>query len=177
MGIRHGDLLSPYPFIFCPEALSSLLNHAEASKFIVGIPIARRNSLEWSRLIGILDIYERALGQKLTKEKISIHFIANTSNAAKDSMLSVAGVRSSSSYEKYLGLPALIGRSRLKAFKTILDRVRSRISNWKSKFVSQAGKKILLKAVVQALPTYCMGLFKLPKTLLKEVNKVMHHFW
>ncbi|XP_040999620.1 uncharacterized mitochondrial protein AtMg00310-like [Juglans microcarpa x Juglans regia] len=55
--------------------------------------------------------------------------------------------------------------------------MRSKVSNWKSKFLSQAGKEILLKAVIQALPTYCMGVFKLPKSLLKEINKVMHQFW
>jgi hypothetical protein len=45
------------------------------------------------------------------------------------------------------------------------------------KFLSQAGKEILLKAVAQAVPTYCMSVFKLPETLCKEINGMMQKFW
>ncbi|XP_042939394.1 uncharacterized protein LOC122274419 [Carya illinoinensis] len=117
------------------------------------------------------------MSKQLNKAKTSIFFSSNTKKATKDYILTLAGTCSTSSYEKYLGLPTLIGRSRHAAFKGILDRMRSRISNWKTKFLSQAGKEILLKAVIQALPTYCMGVFKLPKSLLNEFNRVMHHFW
>ncbi|XP_042962363.1 uncharacterized mitochondrial protein AtMg00310-like [Carya illinoinensis] len=102
---------------------------------------------------------------------------ANTGQETREYILRIAGTRATTCYEKYLGLPALVGRSRHNTFKSIRDRVRSRVSNWKAKFLSQAGKEILLKVVIQALPTYCMGVFKLPKTLLKEINRVMHHYW
>lgn len=45
------------------------------------------------------------------------------------------------------------------------------------KLLSKAGKEILLKSVIQAIPTYSMGVFKLPKGLLKELNKMMKGFW
>lgn len=113
----------------------------------------------------------------MNKDKTSIHFSTNTSEDSKEIIPSIAGVRSSSSYEKYLGLQVIIRRSRAQAFRSILDRVRSKISNWKTKFLSQTGKEILLKSVVQALPTYCMGVFKPPKVVLKEINKIMCHYW
>jgi hypothetical protein len=43
--------------------------------------------------------------------------------------------------------------------------------------LSQAGKEILLKAVVQAISTYCMSVFLLPVTLCKEINTLMQRFW
>jgi hypothetical protein len=41
-GIRQGDPMSPYIFIMCVEALSSLLHHAETSGCINGIPTSKR---------------------------------------------------------------------------------------------------------------------------------------
>jgi hypothetical protein len=55
--------------------------------------------------------------------------------------------------------------------------VWKKISNWKTFFLSQAGKEILLKAVIQAIPTYCMGVFQLPISLCKDINSMMQNFW
>ena len=51
------------------------------------------------------------------------------------------------------------------------------MGNWKVKFLSQAGKEVLLKSIVQAIPTYCMSIFKLPKAVLNAINKSMKKFW
>jgi hypothetical protein len=51
------------------------------------------------------------------------------------------------------------------------------VNDWKTKFLSQAGREILLKVVVQAIPTYSMGIFLLPKELCKEINSIMQRFW
>lgn len=40
-GIRQGDPLSPYFFILCAEAMSSMMNQAEREGGITGIPITR----------------------------------------------------------------------------------------------------------------------------------------
>jgi hypothetical protein len=51
-------------------------------------------------------------------------------------------------YDRYLGLPALVGKSRMSEFKSIKDRIWKRLDDWKTKFMFQASKEILLKAVV-----------------------------
>jgi hypothetical protein len=63
------------------------------------------------------------------------------------------------------------------AFKGIKDKVWYCIHNWKVKFLSQAGKEILLKSMAQAIPTYCMSVFKLPRAQCKEINGMMQKFW
>lgn len=62
-------------------------------------------------------------------------------------------------YEKYLGLLAHIGRSRTKSFEGIKERIWEKIYGWKEKFLSQVEKEVMLKAVVQAIPTYTMSVF------------------
>ena len=63
------------------------------------------------------------------------------------------------------------------AFRGIVDRVWKKLQDWKLKFLSQAGREILLKAVVQAIPTYCISVFLLPLALCTEINSHMRKFW
>jgi hypothetical protein len=70
-----------------------------------------------------------------------------------------------------------VGRSRRADFENILDQVWKRIQDWKIKFLSQAGKKILLKSEIQAIPTYSINVFLLPKGLCSEINSLMQKFW
>ena len=43
--------------------------------------------------------------------------------------------------------------------------------------MTPAGKEVLLKAVVQAILTYTIAVFKLPKLLCKKLNSMMLRFW
>ncbi|KAF5475420.1 hypothetical protein F2P56_007226, partial [Juglans regia] len=195
-GIRQGDPLSPYLFILCAEALSNLIGKAEERGLIHGDPVGRgqlrvshlffaddslifckANALEWGRLFGLLKVYEDASGQRLNIEKTSIIFSKNTLRVTQSYILEIAGMKSALPYENYLGLPPVVGRAKHKAFQGILDKVRMKISSYAVKLLSQAGREIFIKAVVQALPTYTMSVFKLPNSLLKAINSVLQNYW
>jgi hypothetical protein len=114
---------------------------------------------------------------KLNLSKTSIFFNRNTGPLKRQKITQLPGLEATDRYDKYLGLPALVGKLRAEAFQSIKDKVRQSLQNWKNKFLSQAGKEILLKAVIQAFPTYSMSVFQLPITLCKEINKMMQKFW
>uniref|UniRef100_A0A803PH75 Reverse transcriptase n=1 Tax=Cannabis sativa TaxID=3483 RepID=A0A803PH75_CANSA len=63
----------------------------------------------------------------------------------------------------------------LKAF--LKDKVTSVLQSWHSKCFSKAGKEVLLKAVVQAIPVYAMSCFCLPIKLCKKIEAPMARFW
>ena len=52
-----------------------------------------------------------------------------------------------------------------------------KLAGWKGKRLSIGGREILIKAVAQAVPTYTMSCFQLPKTLCKDLENLMRNFW
>ena len=76
-----------------------------------------------------------------------------------------------------MGLPALVGRAKKQSFAYIKERVWRKLHGWKEKLLSQAGREILIKSVIQAIPTYMMICFKLPKGLIKELEMLIRKFW
>ena len=137
----------------------------------------RASLSQWNQLYYILHQYELTSGQKMNTNKTGIFFSKNTPVVVKNLIQGVAGISSTQCYDTYLGLLAIVGRSRIRAFKSIKDRVCKRLQDWKIKFLSQAGKEILLKAVIQAIPTYYMSMFKVPKSLCSEINSLMSRFF
>nr|XP_023887422.1 uncharacterized protein LOC111999529 [Quercus suber] len=82
-----------------------------------------------------------------------------------------------SRHTKYLELPSIIGKSKNAIIAEIKERVGKKLSGWKGKMLSIRGKEILIKAVAQAVPTYSMSCFLLPKGLYEDLEGMMRNFW
>lgn len=80
-------------------------------------------------------------------------------------------------HERYLGLPTFVGKIKRKTFSYIKERIHKRLSGWKGKCLSGAVRELLVKVVAQALPTYAMNCFQLPKTFCDDLHKLMARFW
>ncbi|XP_039161303.1 uncharacterized mitochondrial protein AtMg00310-like [Eucalyptus grandis] len=78
---------------------------------------------------------------------------------------------------KYLGIPSDWGSSKKQMFAWILARVNMKLEGWKENLLSKAGKEILLKAVVHALPQYAMSIFKIPISICKAIEQKIASFW
>lgn len=78
---------------------------------------------------------------------------------------------------KYLGLPSIWGRSKTKALEWILDKVKGKMEGWKESYLNQAGKEVLIKAVIQTIPSYAMAVVLFPKSFCKTLNSAVAKFW
>jgi hypothetical protein len=70
-----------------------------------------------------------------------------------------------------------VSRQKLNKDKTSIFFSKNTRHAMKEKFLSQARNEVLLKAVVQTIPTYIMSVFQLPKKLCSEINSMMSKFW
>ena len=80
-------------------------------------------------------------------------------------------------YEKYLGLLVMVGRNKKASLRYIKERVWNKLQGWKEKLLSQAGREILLKVVVQPIPTFIMSCFKLLVSLCNEIKALIQKFY
>lgn len=62
-------------------------------------------------------------------------------------------------------------------FSYIARRVQNKLENWYTKFLSPAGKEVLIKSVAIALPTYCMSCFLLPTKITAQITGCIRRYW
>ena len=113
-------------------------------------------------MLKILFDYEVVSGQKINREKTSLFFSKSTNDDIRQEIKRVTGVQEIKFYEKYLGLPSLVGRGKKASFSYIKERVWRKLQGWEGILLSQLGREVLIKTIVQAISTYAMGCFKLP---------------
>ena len=51
-----------------------------------------------------------------------------------------------------------------------------KLQGWEGKLLSQASREVLIKSVIQAIPTYAMGCFKLPLGLCDDIETMIKKF-
>ncbi|XP_012847426.1 PREDICTED: uncharacterized protein LOC105967373 [Erythranthe guttata] len=195
-GLRQGDPISPYLFLFCAEALSALIKQEERCGNIAGLAVCKEapsishllfaddtiifcnaNVYSAACVKKILRVYEEASGQMVNYQKSSIVFSKTTTEENINLICSELPMEVVDNHDRYLGLPSTLGKSKREAFANLRDRVCRRLRGWKEKWLSRGGKEILIKAVIQAIPTYAMSCFRLPRYFIEEMEKHMAKFW
>lgn len=77
---------------------------------------------------------------------------------------------------KFLGLPPGANPSRKSTLKPVLDKIRSRLSDWKRKLLSFAGRLTLIKLVLFSLLVYYLSLFKILEGVARQFEKIKDAF-
>ena len=104
-------------------------------------------------------------------------FTINTRSEVRQEIQTMLGAQVLFDFEQYLGLPIVAGKSKVNTFKGVREKISKRVIGWNEKFISKAGREILIKTVAQAIPTYIMIIFKIPKTLCDDINAILARYW
>lgn len=86
-------------------------------------------------------------------------------------------IRESRSHELYLGAPSFSLRKKRVQFSYLYEKMIKKVESWGQKQFSKGGKEVLIKAVLQAIPTFAMGCFRIPTTTCREMESICARFW
>jgi len=77
----------------------------------------------------------------------------------------------------YLGLPFGGDARRLRFWDPVIERLKSRLSEWKSRNLSYGGRLILLKSVLSSLPVYALSFFRAPASIISTIESILINFF
>ncbi|KAL5571251.1 hypothetical protein UlMin_020848 [Ulmus minor] len=119
-----------------------------------------------------MDSYSYASGQNF--EKSTLSFSPNTHLRDQDVIFEISHV---TGHDFYLGLPTFSMTNKQIQFGYIRDMVVNKLQGWKEPFFSRGGKEVLIKYIIQDIPTYAISCFIIPDSIIKDIEAVCARFW
>lgn len=112
-----------------------------------------------------LERFCKASGQKVSLAKSIIYFSNNVPFRDRETINSTMQMDMTDDLGFYLGMPTLTSRVTRETFGHLCEKIDRRLSGWKSRHLSLAGRITLAKSTLASLGYYSMQTAKLPKTV------------
>jgi hypothetical protein len=77
---------------------------------------------------------------------------------------------------KYLGLPLTLGANKSSLWMEVISKFKSKIVAWGGQWLNNAGKLILIKAVLSSLPLYQASFLLAPKAITEQISQLIRDF-
>eukprot|EP00253_Pinus_taeda_P015299 PITA_15299 len=193
-GIRQGDPISPFLFILAVEGLGKYLKQERVDGNIKGLrlwgndlPITHQQFVDDIMLFGeptvrevrnlkkALDLFAEASGMEINKDK-SCTFIFNTVETVKRHLSRLLGFKQGDLPTKYLGNILDYSSKRLKNWQGILNKLTNRMANWTFRTLNIAGRIVLVKSVLQAIPIYPLSSMAVPQGVCGKIREILRKF-
>lgn len=193
-GLRQFDPLSPFLFNVVAEGLNILLSRAKELRIIKGVVVGGRGvnishlqfaddiiifcEAKWAKIVAMrrsLRCFEVVSGLKINFHKSLICGVGIEDGVVEE-FAAKLNCLSHKLPIKYLGLPLGANPSRKQVWQPVVERIKKKLSGWKRRLLSYAGRVTLIKYVLSSLPIFYMSLFKIPVCAAKEIDKIQARF-
>ena len=194
-GLRQGDPMSPYLFNICLETLSHMITQATMDKnwtpFWVGkdkvivshlmfaddlLIFGRVDESTTFTVRDILRNFCQALGQKINESKSRLIFSPNTPTEQKSLFQKTLNIEENENLGTYLGLPLSHKRPSKNQVQFVVEKVKGKLANWKTKYLSRAGRLCLISSTLSTISAYYMQAMALPAATLEDLDRVCNNF-
>lgn len=125
----------------------------------------------------MLTLFGKITGQMVNLQKSSVYFSPRIHPKHGKIIAKILKVPLMTKNDRYLGTPLFFDKNRKANFEPLLKKYYSTLEGWKSKLLSQAGRTVLIKSILQAYPTYQMQVLALPKETLDQLDHIQRNFW
>ncbi|XP_052484776.1 uncharacterized protein LOC105795648 [Gossypium raimondii] len=99
-------------------------------------------------VLKVLQSYAKCSGQLVNFEKSRVFFSSNVDMRNQLDVERILGVHHADNWEKYLGLPCMVGRNKKWAFASLRDKIQSQISSWSARLLSMGSKEVFIKSIL-----------------------------
>ncbi|XP_057456943.1 uncharacterized protein LOC130747902 [Lotus japonicus] len=195
-GLRQGDPLSPLLFNICVNGLSCMLNQLlgiSGLNLFSGVRMGSADALnhlqfaddtllfceqddsQLELLCNALFAFLFASGLRLNMEKSEL-IGCNVEPAEVARVAHIYGWSAGSLPITYLGASLGGNPRRLSFWEPMIVKLRKKGRSYNSKYISLSGRLTILKAALNSIPVYWMSLFKAPRGVIMEVEKIFRAF-
>eukprot|EP00253_Pinus_taeda_P016587 PITA_16587 len=189
-GLRQGDPLSPFLFVILMEGLSRLIRQAKEEGKIKGlqplpsIPATTHQQFVDDTMLhgsptvkeaqgykNILKLFSEASGMDINLSKSTIFFF-NMNVAVQRNLSRILGFRRGNLPSRYLGAPLFDKLWQKSHWEKLLDNLKKICQHWTHRALNFAGRLVLTKAVLQAIPQYMLSIIPAPQGILQQIRNI-----
>lgn len=110
-------------------------------------------------------------GQRINPQKSKIYLL-NVEEGVACRIVNILGFPREQLPSTYLRLPFSVGANKTCYWMAIIEHFRSKISAWKVRWLSLAGRILLVKVVLTAIPNYYIAILKSSSLVLKQIKTI-----
>lgn len=137
---------------------------------------AKVDYINCSTIRDVLDGFCTMKDQTISEAKSRVYFSLNVDKDTSESLCDILDFTSTPFLGKYLGIPLKQPGSSPQDFNFILDRVKSKLLDWKANMLSLAGQAVLIQASTTAIPSYVMQCKHFPFKIVDGIDHINRNF-